>query len=283
MSRPDLTLVYGPLPDQVVDVRLPATSSAPASPSLVVVVHGGFWKAEWDRSHAGDQSAALAAAGYVVATVEYRRVSRSGDGWPATFDDVALLVDTVPDLVAAAVPGLVAGGVRTVLVGHSAGGHLATWAASRHRLPVTSRWHRATAAPVAVVSLAGVVDLALADELGLGGHAARVLLGGSPAEHPHRWAQADPATLAPVGVPVVLVHGDQDEAVPVEVSRSYLAAARGFGAAGAGGPAGAGAASVGGAAVALHELAGVDHMALVDPTSSAWPAVVSAVALAAVG
>ena len=66
------TLSYGPLPEQVVDVRLPAATGRPAP--LVVVVHGGFWKAEWDRAHAGPQSDGLAAAGYVVATVEYRRV-----------------------------------------------------------------------------------------------------------------------------------------------------------------------------------------------------------------
>ena len=99
------------------------------------------------------------------------------------------------------------------------------------------------------------------ERLGLGGHAARALLGGAPDEQPDRYAAADPARLLPTGVPTVLVHGTRDEDVPVEVSRSYRAAA-----------------AAAGDDVTLHELAGVDHMALVDPASPAWPAVLAAVA-----
>jgi acetyl esterase/lipase len=257
VSEPDLTLAYGPLPEHLVDVRLPTSGDGAEPAPLVVVVHGGFWKAEWDREHAGPQSAGLAATGQVVATVEYRRVGVGG-GWPGTLDDVALLTDTVPALVAAALPGRV-DAARTVLVGHSAGGHLVTWAASRHRLPPSSPWHRAEPQPVGVVSLAGVLDLALAAALGLGGGATRALLGGEPDECPERYAAADPARLLPTGVPTVLVHGDRDEAVPLEVSRSYAAAA-----------------AAAGQQVALHELARTDHMALVDPQSRAWPSVLAA-------
>ncbi|MDQ1600054.1 MAG: hypothetical protein QOD68_1528 [Actinomycetota bacterium] len=259
MSEPDRTLWYGPLPQHVVDVRLPVADEGLEPAALVVVVHGGFWKAEWDRAHAAPQSAGLAAAGYVVATVEYRRVAMPGGGWPGTLDDLALLTDTVPALVAAALPGTV-DQTRTVLVGHSAGGHLVTWAASRHRLPPSSPWHRAEPLPVGVVSLAGVLDLALAAALGLGGDATQALLGGEPDERPERYAAADPARLLPTGVPTVLVHGTRDEAVPLEVSRSYTAAA-----------------GAAGQQVALHELAGTDHMALVDPTSPAWPSVLAAI------
>ena len=254
------SLSYGPLPEQVADLRLPAATGRPAP--LVVVVHGGFWRDEWDRAHAGPQSDGLAAAGYVVATVEYRRVGGSG-GWPATLDDVALLGDTLPGLVADAVGDLV-DRAQTVLVGHSAGGHLVAWSAARHRLPVDSPWHRETALPVGVVSLAGVLDLGLSERLGLGGHAARALLGGSPDEQPDRYAAADPAGLLPTGVRTVLVHGTLDEDVPVEVSRSFRAVA-----------------AAAGDDVTLHELAGVDHMSLVDPTSPAWPAVLAAVAAVA--
>jgi acetyl esterase/lipase len=257
VSEPDRTLSYGPLPEHVVDVRLPAVGSGPAA--LAVVVHGGFWKAEWDRGHAGEQSAGLAAAGYVVATVEYRRVRMAGGGWPGTLDDVALLTETVPALVAAALPGRV-DPARTVLIGHSAGGHLVTWAASRHRLPASSPWHRAEPLPVGVVSLAGVLDLALAAALGLGGDATQALLGGGPEALPERYADADPARLLPTGVPTVLVHGTQDEEVPLEVSRSYTAAA-----------------AAADQQVTLHELSGADHMALIDPASPAWPAVLAAV------
>ena len=259
MSGPDRTLSYGPLPEHVVDLRLPVVEDIAGPAALVVVVHGGFWKAEWDRAHAAPQSAGLAAAGHVVATVEYRRVRMAGGGWPGTLDDLALLTDTVPALVAAAMPGQV-DEARTVLVGHSAGGHLVTWAASRHRLPPSSPWHRAEPLPVGVVSLAGVLDLALAAALRLGGGATQALLGGEPDERPERYAAADPARLLPTGVPTVLVHGTRDEEVPLEVSRSYAASA-----------------GAAGQQVVLHELAGTDHMALVDPTSPAWPSVLAAV------
>jgi acetyl esterase/lipase len=256
VTTPVTTLSYGRLPEQVLDVRLPAATGRPAP--LVVVVHGGFWRDEWDRAHAGPQSDGLAAAGYVVATVEYRRVGGSG-GWPATLDDIALLGDTLPGLVAEAV-GDVVDQTRTVLVGHSAGGHLAAWSAARHRLPASSPWHRATALPVGVVALAGVLDLGLSERLGLGGHAARALLGGSPAEQPGRYAAADPAGLLPTGVRTVLVHGSLDEDVPVDVSHSFHAAA-----------------TATGDDVTLHELPGGDHMSLVDPTSAAWPTVLDAI------
>jgi acetyl esterase/lipase len=254
---PDLVLAYGPLPEHVVDVRLPAS---PGPAPLVVVVHGGFWKSEYDRAHAGPQSAGLAGAGYVVATVAYRRVRRPGDGWPATFDDVALMADTVVGLVAGAVPGRV-DPERVCFVGHSAGGHLVAWLAARHRLPSSSRWHRSAPLPASVVPLAGVVDLVVADRLGLGGSAARALLGGPPQRRPERWSAADPARLLPTGVRTVLVHGTADPVVPVEVARSFAAAARDAG-----------------DEVVLHELAGVGHYALIDPLAPAWHHVLSAVA-----
>ena len=253
---PVRTLAYGPLPEHVVDVRLPP-SVAPAP--LVVVVHGGFWRQEYDRSHTAEQSAGLASAGYVVATVEYRRVGMPGGGWPGTLDDAALLADTVPGIVAAAFPDRV-GHDRTCLVGHSAGGHLAVWAASRHRLSPSSPWHRAAPPPFAVVSLAGVLDLELSDRLGLGAHAARGLLGGAPEQYPGRYAEASPVRLLPTGVRTVLVHGTEDLEVPVEVSRRYAAAAR-----------------AGGDAVTVHELPGVEHFAVIEPSSAAWPTVLRAV------
>ena len=254
---PDLSLAYGPLPEHVVDVRLPAS---PDPAPLVVVVHGGFWRAEYDRAHAGPQSAGLAAAGYVVATVEYRRVRRTGDGWPATFDDVALMADTVVGLAADAVPGRV-DPARVCFAGHSAGGHLVAWLAARHRLVESSPWRTPGPLPASVVALAGVVDLAVADRLGLGGNAARSLLGGPPRRHPERWSAADPARRLPNGVRTVLLHGTADPVVPVEVARSLAAAAR-----------------EAGDAVVLHELPGVGHYALIDPLAPAWPHVLAAVA-----
>jgi acetyl esterase/lipase len=253
---PDLTVRYGPGPDHLVDVRLPA-GDRPGP--LVLVIHGGFWMAEFDRAHAGPQSAGLAAAGYVVATVEYRRVGQAGGGWPGTFDDVAALTDVVPRLVADAV-GARVDVARTVLVGHSAGGHLAAWAAMRHRLPADSPWHRPVPLDAGVVGLAPVVDLARAHELGLGEHATGLLLEGSPQQRPARYALTSPSVLLPAGARQVLVHGTRDQQVPVGMSRQYAARGRALG-----------------DPVTLRVLEGLGHYELIDPRSAAWPTVLDSI------
>lgn len=248
---PDLTVRYGPLPEHVADVRLPATETAAP---LVVVIHGGFWRVAYDRSHTGPQCTGLVASGFAVAAIEYRRTG-GGGGWPATFDDVALALDTIPTLVDDAAPGQVDTG-RIAYVGHSAGGHLAVWAASRHRLPETSPWRRPgpDRALRGVVSLAGVLDLTEAATANLGDGATQVLIGGEPADQPDRYAIADPARLVPADVPTILIHGDDDADVPVEISHRYAAVA--------------------GPAVTMVPLPGVEHFAVIDPESSAWPTVV---------
>jgi acetyl esterase/lipase len=230
---PDLTVAYGPHPDQVADIRLPA-GGGPAP--LVMLWHGGFWRPQWDRTHTGPMSAELAARGFTVATVEYRR-----SGWPETFTDVALAADAVPRLVERATE-------RVVYMGHSAGGHLALWAVLRR--------DKRGPAPVGVVALAPVADLGDAYRLDLDGGAVAALLGGGPDEVPDRYAAADPAALGAPDVPVVLVHGDDDDRVPVEMSRRYAAVT----------------------GARLVELPGADHFALIDPESAAWPAVLEALA-----
>jgi acetyl esterase/lipase len=229
---PDRTLSYGPLPDQVIDVRLPERLPAP----IVVVIHGGFWRAAYDRTHTGPMATALAAAGYVVAIPEYRRTGHGG-GWPGTFDDVATALDAIPGLLSAHGSG------PPVWLGHSAGGHLALWAASREGAPTAG-----------VVSLAGCADLGMCAALGLGEGATVALLGGTPAEVPDRYALADPVRLPPPAAPVTLLHGTADDRVPVEVSRSYASRTR----------------------ASLRELPGAGHFALIDPLSTAWPSVLAA-------
>jgi acetyl esterase/lipase len=252
---PDLTVRYGSDADNAADVRLAAgTGTAP----LIVFLHGGFWRIEYDRTHVGPVADALAAAGYHVAVPEYRRVGQPGGGWPGTFDDVAAAVDAVPDLVSdVAGPGRVDLD-RIVLVGHSAGGHLALWAAGRHRLPAGSRWHRETPPRVhGVVALAAISVLSQATELGDG--AAVSLLGGTL--DPDRLAQADPAALPPTGIPATLLHGADDDRVPVAQSRAYASTAWGAG-----------------DIAELRELPGCEHFGLIDPLSPAWPAVLDAMA-----
>ena len=154
------TVRYGDLPDQVVDLTFPTTRAATAPlPPLVVLLHGGFWRVAYDRLHVRVVADALTALGYAVANVEYRRVG-GGGGWPSTFDDVARAVDAVEEALAGRVDL-----DAVAYVGHSAGGHLALWAALRDRLPVGAPG-RAERPPRVrgVMALAPVADLVAAGQ-----------------------------------------------------------------------------------------------------------------------
>ncbi|WP_433212093.1 alpha/beta hydrolase family protein [Dactylosporangium sp. CS-047395] len=244
---PDFTLRYGEHPDHVADVRLPAVPNAP----LVLFVHGGFWRHQWDRAHAGPLAADLAARGYAVATIEFRRTGQPGGGWPGTFSDVAAAAVAVPDQLAKEVAhrGLLPVSVdRPILAGHSAGGHLALWYAAV-----------APDAVGGVVALAPVADLARAYQLDLDEGAVADLLGGGPDTVPDAYQSADPMRNLPSGVRTVVVHGVLDDIVPVELSRDYCRSARRAG-----------------DDATLVELADVEHFGVIDPGSRAWPAVLAA-------
>ncbi|MGQ0842356.1 alpha/beta hydrolase family protein [Actinokineospora sp.] len=247
---PAMTLSYGPLADHVADLRLPSTKD-PAP--LLLLWHGGFWRAKHDRTVIAPMAAGLAERGFAVASVEFRRTG-GGGGWPATFVDVAAAADRLPALVEYAVPGRV-DRTRLVYAGHSAGGHLAIWAALRDRLDVGAPGRTAHRPRVAgVFAVAPLLDLAEAHRLGLGEDAVDAFLGGGPEHVPDRYAAADLTRLGTPAVPTVLVHGDQDQRVPVEQSRRYRDRT----------------------GVPLVEVPGADHFAVIDPESPAWPAVVAA-------
>lgn len=244
-TPPDATLQYGPDVDSVVDCWIAGIRDAP----LVVLWHGGFWRAAYDRMHLRPLANALRDVGFTVATPEYRRTRDGHIGWPDSFDDVARVADRIPDLHASenVTP-------RVILhAGHSAGGHLAVWAARRHMLPVGSRWHLDKPLPIAgVLALAPVLDLAEAFRRDLDEGAVHALLGGSPEAFPSRYELCDPMRIGGQEPPVAILHGDSDGRVPIDLSRRYAAAGYGT----------------------LEEIPGADHFAVIDPESAAWPRVV---------
>ncbi|MFB6483729.1 alpha/beta hydrolase [Streptomyces virginiae] len=255
---PDATATYGEHPDHVVDFYAPRGDTQEPAP-LVVLLHGGAWRAPYDRQHVTPFADFLARRGFAVANVEYRRGSslphQNAEGpvagrWPETFDDVAAAMDALPGLAAEALPQ--ADVRRTVVTGHSAGGHLALWAAARHVLPAGSPW-RLPAAPMlrGVVALAPIADFAVAEELGVCGGASAQLLGG--ADHwDERLPYADPAALLPTGIATAVVQGRDDIVVPQQVAEAYVAAA-----------------AKAGEMVGLTLLDAVGHFPLIDPAADA--------------
>ena len=187
----------------------------------------------------------LARRGFAAWNVEYRRVGQEGGGWPGTFDDIAAAVDRLAEIDDVDTR-------RVVTCGHSAGGHLALWAAARHRLPEGAPGSSPRVRPRAAIALAAVCDLEQAWRDDLGGGAVAGLLGTFDDE-PVRYASASPAALTPIGVPQLLAHGDADEVVPVSQSRDYASRDR---------------------RAELIEPHGADHFDVVDAAHESWQAVV---------
>ncbi|MEU4150808.1 alpha/beta hydrolase [Streptomyces sp. NPDC026659] len=263
--EPDATAAYGDHPDQVIDFYAPRTEAAePLSAPLVVVFHGGAWRARYDRRHITPFADYLARRGFVVANVEYRRGSSADTGheagrWPETFDDVAAALDALPALAREALPQ--ADTRRMVLTGHSAGGHLALWAAARHVLPAGSPWRTDHPAPLrGVVALAPIADFALAAKLEVCENAVVQLLGG-PDLFTERSPHVDPSLLLPTGIATTLVQGRGDVDVPEPVSEAYAEAA-----------------AKAGEVVGLTLLEDVGHFPLIDPAADACAVVAEEIA-----
>jgi dipeptidyl aminopeptidase/acylaminoacyl peptidase len=228
---------YGTHPSQFFELWCPSAGAQHGQ--LVILLHGGFWRAAYGLELMEDMAIDLSARGYGVANLEYRRVG-DGGGYPMTLQDLGAALealDRLADLDAS----------RPALIGHSAGGQLALWLASRRQV-------------AGVVSLAGVTDLEEADRRHLGAGAADAFLGGAAQEVPERYAASSPIRLLPLGVPQLLVHGDQDDRVPIELSQRYAQAAQ----------------RAGDADVILETFAGVEHFEPIDPRGRTWPVVVDA-------
>jgi acetyl esterase/lipase len=198
---------YGADSSQYAEVTLPA---GPNPAPVVVVIHGGYWSANYGAELGRPLAANLAGRGFATVNVEYRRVG-DGGGWPETGQDIAAAVDALH----ARSTGMDLN--RVVALGHSAGGQLAGWLAARRGGAV---------ALTGVVLQAGVLDLVRGSAEGLGGGAIDAYLGGSPTEKPEVYAQASPIALGPLGVPSICVHGTSDALVPIRQSQGFVEAAR---------------------------------------------------------
>ena len=244
---PDARVPYGTDPNQFLEVRLPR---AKGPQSVLLNIHGGFWRAKYDLAHAGHLCEALRTAGVATFNIEYRRVGNAGGGWPGTFEDIRAAYRLVRQEHSRFHLDL----DRLVVMGHSAGGQLALCLAAHE-----TSLHRA-------ISLAGVVDLKKAFALHLSHDAVAEFLGGKPDVVPEHYREADPMELSIPHAQQWLLHGSEDDTVPPEFSRDYVMQKR-----------------KAGEAVQLLEIQHAGHFDLIDPAADAFRQVKSTVLTAVAG
>jgi acetyl esterase/lipase len=237
-------IAYGDAPEQFGDLWSPDDGRSEPRP-VVVLVHGGFWRARYALDLMDPLAADLAGRGFVVWNIEYRRVGQEGGGYPGTLDDVGRAVDHLADVTEPLLDL-----ERVAFVGHSAGGHLAFWAAGRDRLAPGSPGADPAVLPALVIGQGPVGDLVEAVRRGAGNGAVLDLMGGTPEELADEYAVANP-DIGP-GVAVAVVRGDRDDVV-----------LRGYSVPSAAGP------------VTEIDVAGEDHFDLIDPASGSWAEVVA--------
>jgi acetyl esterase/lipase len=224
-SPPAAHIAYGADPSQFADLRLPE-GRGPFP--VIAILHGGCWAEYAGVTYTASLATVLAREGWATWNVEYRGVHQEGGGWPGTFLDAARGIDGLREAAKKYPLDL----PRTVAIGHSAGGQLALWSATRARLPKESAVFVANPLPLrAAVSIGGIPDLLAfaADEKGpCDGRQIRVM-GGPPAEHPERYSQVSPAERLPLGVPQVLIWGERDTVAPHALFKAYEEKARSTG------------------------------------------------------
>jgi acetyl esterase/lipase len=258
-KAPDWRIAYGTDSNQYGELRVPAgTGPHP----LVILIHGGCFKAAFAKAqYFGAIADALKADGIATWNIEYRRLGQPGSGWPGTYLDVGRAVDHVRAIAGEHQLDL----GRIAIVGHSAGGHLATWAAARPRLKKTSDLYVPNPLPVrGVMDLAGPVDMTV----NISGYEALCadpvitsLMGGTPAEVPDHYSQASAIALLPLGIPQVLVLGSHEEFVPLSAVDAYVNAA-----------------TTAGDHVRRILIPGAGHFEIASPLSFTWPQIKVAIA-----
>jgi acetyl esterase/lipase len=229
----DARITYGADPEQFVELRVPRSGRRHP---VVMLLHGGCWSSQYDVTHLAATAEALRREGIATWTVEYRRAGQAGGGDPGTFDDVraayALLIAQAKerDLDRS----------RIVLMGHSAGGHLALWLASEPGVNVRG-----------TVGLAAVTDpVAFAQPTRCGGGITR-LMGGEPTALAAAYAARSPVVRSGPDRVVTLFVARDDRIVPTSQLDAYRARFPN---------------------TVVHEVAG-GHFDLVAPWTEAWRAV----------
>ena len=253
-APPDQTIAYGSDAQQFAHLRLPK-GNAPFP--VAVIIHGGCWLKFADANNTEPMSDALRNAGVATWNIEYRRADNEGGGWPGTFSDIAAAIDHLREIA----PRYQLDLNRVVAVGHSAGGHLALWAAARSRLESNSALF--TKQPLQLkgaVNLAGPSDLRTFPSAHMqqvcGSVPTLKLLGGSVEDFAARYRDGSPAALLPIGVPQILITGSLDHLVPPAFGQSYEATARRSG-----------------DDVEMIVIEGAGHFEVIAPTTPAWPIV----------
>ncbi len=257
VRAPDQVLRYGTEPSQFGELRIPKGNGLHP---VVVLFHGGCWSSYAGARSIGAMADVLKERGIATWSIEYRRLPEKGSGWPGTYRDTGMAVDFLRSFAEEYRLDL----KHVVFVGHSAGGHLSLWAASRSRLKSDSPLYMANPLiPVGVINLAGRMDM---DE-GIEPYEAtcdapvvRQLLGGMPADVPERYTDASPAKLLPLGVPQIMIWGSKEEYVPLSQVEHYVAAAK-----------------IAGDDVRLVVVPGVGHFETASPLSEAWPTVLRSI------
>lgn len=207
---------YGSEPHQEGEWWVP---ELPGPLPTVVLVHGGYWREQYDLRLQDAVAKDLAGRGWLVWNIDYRS---SAQPWPATLTDAAAAYDVLATgrFADRVDPG------RVAVVGHSAGGHLALWLCSRSRLPGGAPGADPSGPPpVLAVAQAPVASLVAAADQRLGSGAVAALMDGLPKRVRDRYEIADPMALLPTGVPTLLLHSADDDLVPLSQSEAYVAAA----------------------------------------------------------
>jgi acetyl esterase/lipase len=245
----DHRYAYGELPDQYGELFMPDAAPPDGGYPTMVLLHGGCWRERFGAAPMGQLARAISGLGYAVWNVEYRRIDGAG-GWPTTFEDVGGAIDFLRTIALERNLNL----TRIVAAGHSAGGHLALWLGGRAHIPQGMSLSNANPlVPSAVVSFAGIGDLADALEHDICGTAVAELMGGTPAQYPERYEQGSPHALLPLGVPHWHIFGTRDALVSPDHIRRFVSAS-----------------TLAGDNAQAVEVEGVGHFEIVLASSSVW-------------